>query len=166
VGLNIDEILASLENEKTAEEIFKENLIGKKTEEVEEKKEAEAEAEAAEESKEAEEAAEEKMEAEKKVDEALEANEEVEEAEEVKETKEAEAEEKSEDSDLRKQAEELDVQGRIMARGFFDELKKLSAAEEDAEAEIVEGVAEETKEAEEAGTRILTNLYNRFYGQN
>lgn len=92
--MNIDEILASLENEKTAEEVFTDNLV---------------------------------------------TNEEAEKPETTEET-----------SVLNKEAEDLEESGALIAKGFFNELQKLAESEETA------------VEPEDAGVRILSNLYNKF----
>lgn len=98
--MNIDEILASLENEKTAEEVFTDNLVT--NEEAEEAKEAEK------------------------------------------------PETTEETSVLNKEAEDLEESGALIAKGFFNELQKLAESEETA------------VEPEDAGVRILSNLYNKF----
>jgi hypothetical protein len=163
MGVNIDEILASLEQEKTAEANFAEGLSNDSTpESTEEKTEAVSEdnapAETPEEST--------------KEASAEEAAEEV--SEEPSETVEV-----SED-DIEKVAAECDAKGRVMARAFVAELNKLAADADNDESvsETSEPVSEETvqaeetnsaeepaeKTAEDSAAHIVGSLYNNFFG--
>ena len=90
-GLNIDEILASLEQEKTAEENFSDGISAETTE---------ASSETSSESVEA-----------------------------PGNSEEPEVKTAEESTDLEKQAEEYDAQGRIMAKAFMDELQKIAVGE-------------------------------------
>lgn len=148
MGLSVDQILASLESEKTAEDIFATNLVVEPAEKL-----------AQEEPEETPEVETEETPEETEVEDV---EEEVKEPEEVEEPEEKEASEKvAESEDFQKLAEDLDAQGRIMAHGFFDELVKLSEVE-------VPEQEEKTAEAsaEDEGTQILINLYNRYHGGN
>ncbi|HNW88160.1 MAG TPA: hypothetical protein PKN48_00725 [Bacteroidales bacterium] len=176
MGLSVDQILASLESEKTAEDIFATSLVAESAE-----KTAQEEPEEVPEV-ETEETPEEDPTEETEVEEP-----EAEEAEEIEEPEEKEAaakcapapkkkvavekkaeeevtEKVAESDDFQKLAEDLDAQGRIMAHGFFDELVKLSEIEVPEVAEQEEKTAE--VEAEDEGTKILMNLYNRYHGGN
>ena len=108
-GLNIDEILASLEQEKTAEESFAE---GVSSEEKVETADSQAEAATEEVVADAPEATEESTDSEEKVAESNESTEEV-----------------SDDAETEKVAAEMDAQGRIMAQAFMDELQKIAVGD-------------------------------------
>jgi hypothetical protein len=151
MGLSVDQILASLESEKTAEDIFATNLVVEPAEKL-----------AQEEPEETPEVETEETPEETEVEDVEEEVKEPEEVEEPEEPEEKEASEKvAESEDFQKLAEDLDAQGRIMAHGFFDELVKLSEVE-------VPEQEEKTAEAsaEDEGTQILINLYNRYHGGN
>jgi hypothetical protein len=102
-GLNIDEILASLEQEKTAEESFAEGVSSEENVE----KEAPAEDVA--------------------TDAAADAPEATESTD--SEEKNAESTEDSNDAETEKVAAEMDSQGRIMAQAFMDELQKIAVGD-------------------------------------
>tara|TARA_Y100000593_G_C4236546_1_gene299854 strand:+ start:360 stop:1010 length:651 start_codon:yes stop_codon:yes gene_type:complete len=104
-GLNIDEILASLEQEKTAEENFAE---GVSSEENVEKEAPATEATSEEVATEAPEATE-STDSEEKVAEST--------------------EEANNDGETEKVAAEMDAQGRIMAQAFMDELQKIAVGD-------------------------------------
>lgn len=106
-GLNIDEILASLEQEKTAEESFAEGVSSEEKVET-----ADSQAEVAKEATPAPEATEESTDSEEKV---AESNESTEDA--------------NEDAETEKVAAEMDAQGRIMAQAFMDELQKIAVGD-------------------------------------
>jgi len=168
-GLNIDEILLGLDEEKTAEEVFSDNLAkdkkdGKaeeteeKTAEEDEKKDEETEEKTAEEDEKKDEETEEKTaEEDEKKDEKKD-----------EETEEKTAEEKKdlttdeEDSRLKKLAAEMVEGGQIMARSFAAELNKI-AAEDYNEDEKSEKVAEENTDSSAA--KIITTLHNRYFGE-
>jgi|APSaa5957512535_1039671.scaffolds.fasta_scaffold81471_1 hypothetical protein len=162
MGLNIDEILASLEQTKTAEEAFTEALNDDAK--VEDTPEASVE-----------DASDNNVEEATKEVESEEATKEVEAEEKTAETTEESTEESEEisEEDLQKVAQELDAQGRIMARAFIDELNTITAetvdaVAEDASTEDVEDVeeAEEVKEAEEnlsPAENIIGTLYETYF---
>lgn len=102
-GLNIDEILASLEQEKTAEESFAEGVSSEENVE----KEAPAEEVATDAAADAPEATE-STDSEEKV---------------------AETTDDSNDAETEKVAAEMDSQGRIMAQAFMDELQKIAVGD-------------------------------------
>ncbi len=102
-GLNIDEILASLEQEKTAEESFAEGVSS------EENVEKEAPATDA---------------TEEVVTEAPAATKSTDSEEKV-----AESTDDSNDAETEKVAAEMDSQGRIMAQAFMDELQKIAVGD-------------------------------------
>jgi hypothetical protein len=105
-GLNIDEILASLEQEKTAEDKFAE---GVSSEEKVDPADSNAKADTTE-----------------NVEKALAP----EAAEKSTETDEKTAEStKDPDAELEKVAAEMDAQGRIMAKAFMDELQKIAVGD-------------------------------------
>lgn len=161
MGVNIDEILASLEQEKTAEANFADNISSEApTENVSESPEAEATTETTEE-------------APVSTDESTESTKEAEET----------------DEEIAKIAAECDAQGRIMARAFVSEINKVAAAEgeeysegsetsepvteEEPVSNETEEVAdtdgaeevEETKEANANGAdAIISELYNNYFG--
>ena len=160
MGVNIDEILASLEQEKTAEANFADNISSEApTENVSESPEAEATPETTEEAP-------------------------VSTEESTESTKEAE----ETDEETAKIAVECDAQGRIMARAFVSEINKVAAeqgeeysegsetsepvteepvsneTEEVADTDGAEEV-EETKEANANGAdAIISELYNNYFG--
>ena len=152
MGVNIDEILASLEQEKTAEANFAEGLSNDSTPESTEENNTEA---------------------------VSEDNAPADTPEET--TKEASAEEEtvevSEEADIEKIAEQCDAKGRIMARAFVGELNKLAAdADNEPVSETSEPVSNEVIETDQAtetaseteksaAENIVGSLYNNFFGE-
>lgn len=166
MGLTIDEILASLENEKTAEEIFADNLAEKKAQEEPEVQEevpevVEAAPEETPEEAEVPGEPDEEKDGEVTPSEEKPAEEKTAEEKPAGEPVQAVAEEENQ-----KLAEDLDLQGRLMARGFFDELVKLSEAANSETEPQPEENSEKVAEENADGTEILVNLYNRYYGGN
>jgi len=134
-GLNIDEILLGLDEEKTAEEVFSDNL-------AKDKKDGKAE------------------ETEEKTAEEDEKKDEETEEKTAEEKKDLTTDE--EDSRLKKLAAEMVEGGQIMARSFAAELNKI-AAEDYNEDEKSEKVAEENTDSSAA--KIITTLHNRYFGE-
>ena len=156
MGVNIDEILASLEQEKPAEANFAEGLSNDSTPESTEENNTEA-------------VSEDNAPADTPEESTKEAS-----AEETEETVEVTEDE------VEKIAAECDAKGRIMARAFVGELNKLAAdANDESVSETSEPVSEETvqaeetnsaeepaeKTAEDSAAHIVGSLYNNFFGE-
>ena len=147
MGVNIDEILASLEQEKTAEANFADGLSNEDS----------------------------TPESTENTDAANEANAPAEAAETVKEASDNSYEVSEEDAE--KIAADCDAQGRIMARAFVGELNKLAAeADDEPVSETSEPVSNEVIETDQAtetaseteksaAENIVGSLYNNFFGE-
>lgn len=156
MGLNLEDILAKLDEEKTAEEDFEESLTDSESKVDSEKVEKEAADEAD---------SDEEQEEKEAADTSTESDQEDTEETEVKEASEESSED--EEESYEKLASDLEQQGRIMAQGFVDELNKLASGQEAEDVEASEDTktktaAEETENSfvDQAAESLMTRFIN------
>lgn len=140
MSLDLDDILAQLDQEKTAEEQMESELTSETSDVSEEKVAKKQEAET----------------------EEVEASEKEASREEAKSSETAKEAQKSETTeDVEKVADDLEVRGRIMARGFYDELQKL-ANDESQETEKETGEKTASAKSQGFADEVVSSLLNKY----